>query len=131
METMGKVAIAIVVAVMVRWGWKLRNWVWLKPKKLEKWLRDEGYKGNSYKLLMGDMIELATMVKEGKSKPIPVTHEAMISLHMLSPLITISSPNTFDGGRFKETSVKIVRSMRWRPFRRTVVVVHEEIVVYG
>ncbi|KAF5794083.1 putative secologanin synthase [Helianthus annuus] len=75
METIGKFAIAIVVAVMVSWGWKLLNWVWLKPKKLEKWLRDEGYKGNPYKLLMGDMIELATMVKEGKSKPIPITHD--------------------------------------------------------
>ncbi|KAI3730597.1 hypothetical protein L1987_61768 [Smallanthus sonchifolius] len=75
METMGKVAIAIVVAVVVRWGWKLLNWVWLKPKKLEKWLREEGYKGNSYKFLMGDMIDLATMVKEGKSKPIPVTRD--------------------------------------------------------
>ncbi|KAJ0900459.1 putative secologanin synthase [Helianthus annuus] len=75
METIGKFAIAIVVAVMVSWGWKLLNWVWLKPKKLEKWLRDEGYKGNPYKFLMGDMIELATMVKEGKSKPIPITHD--------------------------------------------------------
>ncbi|MFS7959626.1 putative secologanin synthase [Helianthus anomalus] len=75
METIGKFAIAIVVVVMVSWGWKLLNWVWLKPKKLEKWLRDEGYKGNPYKLLMGDMIELATMVKEGKSKSIPVTHD--------------------------------------------------------
>ncbi|KAM0015281.1 putative secologanin synthase [Helianthus debilis subsp. tardiflorus] len=75
METMGKVATAIVALVILRWGWKLLNWIWLKPKKLEKWLRDEGYKGNPYKLLMGDMIELATMVKEGKSKPIPVTHD--------------------------------------------------------
>ncbi|KAK1416127.1 hypothetical protein QVD17_31915 [Tagetes erecta] len=76
METMGTIAIAIVVAVIVRWGWKLLNWVWLKPKKLEKWLRDEGYKGNSYKFLMGDMIELASIVKEGKSKPmLTVTHD--------------------------------------------------------
>ncbi|KAK9063729.1 hypothetical protein SSX86_017601 [Deinandra increscens subsp. villosa] len=75
METMGKVAIAIVVAIIARWGWKLLNWVWLRPKKLEKWLRDEGYKGNPYKLLMGDMIELAKMVKEGKSKLSPVTHD--------------------------------------------------------
>ncbi|KAK9063726.1 hypothetical protein SSX86_017598 [Deinandra increscens subsp. villosa] len=75
METLGKIAVAVLVAVMVRWGWKLLNWVWLKPKKLEKWLRDEGYKGNPYKLLMGDMIELATMVKEGKSKASPVTHD--------------------------------------------------------
>ncbi|KAD2804260.1 hypothetical protein E3N88_37637 [Mikania micrantha] len=75
MEKMGKVAVAIIVALFLRWGWKLLNWVWLKPKKLEKWLRNEGYKGNSYKLLLGDMIELATIVKEGKSKPIQVTHD--------------------------------------------------------
>ncbi|KAJ0545463.1 putative secologanin synthase [Helianthus annuus] len=75
MGTIGKVAISIVVAVIVRWGWKLLNWVWLKPKKLEKWLRDEGYKGNPYKLLVGDIIEFATIMKEGKSKPIPVTHD--------------------------------------------------------
>ncbi|XP_076941706.1 cytochrome P450 CYP72A219-like [Bidens hawaiensis] len=75
METMGRVIIAIVVAVILGWGWKLLNWVWLKPKKLEKWLRDEGYKGNPYKLLMGDMIELATIIKEVKLKSIPVTHD--------------------------------------------------------
>ncbi|KAM0015289.1 putative secologanin synthase [Helianthus debilis subsp. tardiflorus] len=75
METIGTVAMSIVALVILRWGWKLLNWVWLNPKKLEKWLRNEGYKGNSYKLLIGDMIELATMMKEGKSKPIPVTHD--------------------------------------------------------
>ncbi|MFS7996113.1 putative secologanin synthase [Helianthus anomalus] len=75
MGTMGRVAIAIVAIVILRWGWKLLNWVWLKPKKLERWLRDVGYKGNPYKLLIGDLIDLATMVKEGKSKPIPVTHD--------------------------------------------------------
>ncbi|KAK1416126.1 hypothetical protein QVD17_31914 [Tagetes erecta] len=76
METLGQVIIAIVVVVIVRWGWKLLNWVWLKPKKLEKWLRDEGYKGNSYKLLLGDIIELASIVKEGRSKPmLTVTHD--------------------------------------------------------
>ncbi|KAK1416131.1 hypothetical protein QVD17_31919 [Tagetes erecta] len=75
METMGKVVIAIVVGVMMRWGWKLLNWSWFTPKKLEKWLKNEGYKGNSYKFLMGDMIELATILKQGKSKPMPLTHD--------------------------------------------------------
>ncbi|KAD2804264.1 hypothetical protein E3N88_37641 [Mikania micrantha] len=75
METMGKVAVTIVVALVLRWGWKLLNWVWLKPKKLEKWLRDEGYKGNSYRFPLGDLIELASMIKEGKTKHIPVTHD--------------------------------------------------------
>ncbi|XP_076941703.1 cytochrome P450 CYP72A219-like isoform X1 [Bidens hawaiensis] len=75
METIGKVAMAVVVVVILSWGWKLLNWVWLKPKKLEKWLRDEGYKGNPYKLLIGDMKELEAIVKEGRSKPISVTHD--------------------------------------------------------
>ncbi|KAK1416130.1 hypothetical protein QVD17_31918 [Tagetes erecta] len=77
METlMGKVFITFVVVVMVRWGWKLLNWVWLKPKKLEKWLRNEGYKGNSYKLPLGDMLEVATILKEGRSKPMMTfTHD--------------------------------------------------------
>ncbi|KAF5814705.1 putative secologanin synthase [Helianthus annuus] len=60
----GKLVIAIIVVVILRWGWKLLNWAWLNPKKLEKSLREQGYKGNSYKLLKGDLIELATMVKE-------------------------------------------------------------------
>ncbi|KAM0015298.1 putative secologanin synthase [Helianthus debilis subsp. tardiflorus] len=75
METMGKAATAIVTLVILRWGWKLLNWVWLKPKKLEKWLRNEGYKGNPYKLLMGDMIEFATTLKEGRLKASPITHD--------------------------------------------------------
>ncbi|XP_024991642.1 cytochrome P450 CYP72A219-like [Cynara cardunculus var. scolymus] len=75
MEAWGKVVIAIVIAVIVRWGWKLVNWVWLKPKKLEKWLRDEGYKGNSYNLLTGDINEFATMVNEARSKHLPITHD--------------------------------------------------------
>ena len=75
METFTKLVITIVVIVVVRYGWKVLNWVWFKPKKLEKWLRNEGYNGNSYKLLFGDMIELATMVKEGRSKPMSITHD--------------------------------------------------------
>ncbi|XP_071689849.1 cytochrome P450 CYP72A219-like [Rutidosis leptorrhynchoides] len=76
METsMGKVAIAIVIVVIVRWGWKVLNWAWFKPKKLEKWLRNEGYNGNSYKFVFGDMIEFAKMVKQGRAEPIPITHD--------------------------------------------------------
>lgn len=77
MERVGKVVIAIVVALILRWGWKVLNWVWLKPKKLEKWLKNEGYKGNSYNLLMGDMVELARMMSEAKKNPIPITHDIL------------------------------------------------------
>lgn len=79
--TVGEVVVTIIVAVVVRWGCQLLNWVWLNPKKLEKSLREQGYKGNSYKLLKGDVIELATMVKEARSKPMPISHD--ITSHVL------------------------------------------------
>ncbi|PHU12580.1 Cytochrome [Capsicum chinense] len=41
-----------------------------QPKKLEKYLRENGLKGNSYKLLYGDLEELKKSVIEAKSKSI-------------------------------------------------------------
>nr|GEZ94637.1 cytochrome P450 CYP72A219-like [Tanacetum cinerariifolium] len=41
--TLAKVVITIVVAVVLKLGWKLLNWAWLMPKKLEKLLREQGY----------------------------------------------------------------------------------------
>lgn len=80
--TVGKVLIALAVTIIVSLGWKVLYWVWLKPKKLEKLLRRQGYKGNSYKLLIGDIVELATMVKEARSKSIhPISHD--ISSHVM------------------------------------------------
>ncbi|KAF5814703.1 putative secologanin synthase [Helianthus annuus] len=73
--TAGKFVFTIVVAVIVSWGWKILNWVWLKPKKLEKLLREQGYKGNSYKLLKGDVIEFGRTMKEARSKSMPVSHD--------------------------------------------------------
>ncbi|CAI9303041.1 unnamed protein product [Lactuca saligna] len=80
--TVGKVLIAFAVTIIVTWGWKVLYWAWLKPKKLEKLLRKQGYKGNSYKFLIGDIVELATMVKEARSKSIhPISHD--ISSHVM------------------------------------------------
>ncbi|KAD4179003.1 hypothetical protein R6Q59_022562 [Mikania micrantha] len=78
---LGNVVIAIFIVLIGRVGWKLLNWAWLKPRKLERWIRSEGYKGNSYKLVIGDMKELARTMKEGKSKSIPISHD--IAAHVL------------------------------------------------
>lgn len=55
-------------------AWKMLNWAWIKPKKLEKRLRQLGLKGNSYRLLIGDLGETSQMDKEAKSKPINFTN---------------------------------------------------------
>ena len=56
----------IVVVLAVR----VLNWVWFRPKKLEKILRKQGFNGNSYRLFYGDMKEMVGMFKEAMSKPI-------------------------------------------------------------
>ncbi|XP_050368408.1 cytochrome P450 72A397-like [Argentina anserina] len=72
------VALSLVfVAIIVRWVWGFLDWVWLKPKKLERCLRQQGFEGNSYRLLYGDMKEYAITLKKAKSKPmnLSTSHE--------------------------------------------------------
>ncbi|KAE8124613.1 hypothetical protein FH972_019480 [Carpinus fangiana] len=51
-------------------GWRILNWVWLRPKYLERRLREQGFSGNSYRLFFGDMKDGSIMSKQAKSKPI-------------------------------------------------------------
>ncbi|KAK3029560.1 hypothetical protein RJ639_038449 [Escallonia herrerae] len=75
METLYKsilVPCAIVVLVL---AWRVLNSVWLRPRKLEKYLRQQGLRGTSYKLLYGDMKEVSAMMKEAQSRPISLSDD--------------------------------------------------------
>ncbi|KAK1404866.1 Secologanin synthase 4 [Heracleum sosnowskyi] len=69
-DTYYKMIGSLCLGVLVLTAWRILNWVWFKPKKLEKILRAQGFKGNSYRLLYGDIKQLATAKKEARSKPI-------------------------------------------------------------
>ncbi|KAI3734315.1 hypothetical protein L6452_13781 [Arctium lappa] len=71
------VGVVVVVVVIVGWyGWRFVNWVWLRPKKMEKCLREQGLKGSSYKFLFGDMKEMVKMTKDAKkSGPMNLTND--------------------------------------------------------
>ncbi|XP_047956577.1 cytochrome P450 CYP72A219-like [Salvia hispanica] len=69
------VILCLLIASMVIWGWKMLNWVWIRPKKIEKRLRAQGLAGNSYRLLYGDTNDMAAMIKEAKSKPIKLSDD--------------------------------------------------------
>ncbi|TMW84896.1 hypothetical protein EJD97_024166 [Solanum chilense] len=56
----------------VIYAWKLLDWAWFRPRKLENCLRKQGLKGNSYKLIFGDLKELAKSFEDVKSKPLNV-----------------------------------------------------------
>ncbi|CAI9095923.1 OLC1v1031961C1 [Oldenlandia corymbosa var. corymbosa] len=49
--------------------------VYLKPKRLEKLLRQQGIKGTSYKLVQGDNLVMQEMANEALSKPISLNHK--------------------------------------------------------
>ncbi|CAK9170861.1 unnamed protein product [Ilex paraguariensis] len=67
--------VSAIVLVLVICSWRVFDWLWLRPKKLEKRLREQGLSGNSYRLLFGDLKEMATMFKEAKSKPINLSDD--------------------------------------------------------
>ncbi|PHT43590.1 hypothetical protein CQW23_17615 [Capsicum baccatum] len=69
MEILSNIAI-LCVAFLLVYTRKILNWAWFRPKKLEKYLIENGLTGNPYKLLYGDLKELKKSVIEAQSKPI-------------------------------------------------------------
>lgn len=65
----------IIVGLILIWGWRLVNWIWLKPKKLERLLREQGLQGNPYRFFVGDMKDMLKMRKEAKSKPMNLSDD--------------------------------------------------------
>ncbi|XP_057810349.1 cytochrome P450 72A225-like [Salvia miltiorrhiza] len=62
-----------VIALASAWAVKLVNWVWLRPRKLEKLLRQQGLQGNSYRLLLGDIKDLISVAKQHQLKAIQLS----------------------------------------------------------
>ncbi|KAL5151417.1 Cytochrome P450 72A68 [Glycine soja] len=59
----------ILLLIILIWAWKMLNWLWLRPKRLERLLREQGLQGNSYTLFVGDLKEFGKMRNEALSKP--------------------------------------------------------------
>ena len=57
------------------------EWVWVKPKMLESYLRKQGLVGTRYTPLVGDVRRSFSMLKEARSRPMKPTDD-LISLVM-------------------------------------------------
>ncbi|KAI3502070.1 hypothetical protein L1887_30101 [Cichorium endivia] len=68
-----KTVLCGVGVMVIIYAWRFFNWIWLKPKKMEEFLRQQGLNGNSYKFLFGDIKEMVQMTANAKSKPINLT----------------------------------------------------------
>ncbi|KAK1438001.1 hypothetical protein QVD17_03802 [Tagetes erecta] len=66
----GVCSVVGMAAVVTVFAWWFFDVFWLKPKKMEKCLRDQGLKGTSYKLLYGDVKEMVKLITEAYRKPI-------------------------------------------------------------
>ncbi|XP_075477183.1 cytochrome P450 72A225-like [Primulina tabacum] len=69
-------ALALSCAILVSvYGWKFLSWAWLRPKKMEKQLRQQGFNGKSYRFLIGDFKEINAMTQEARSKPMNFSND--------------------------------------------------------
>ncbi|KAH6780704.1 cytochrome P450 [Perilla frutescens var. hirtella] len=70
MEVFYQIIASCFAIVVVIYTWRLLNWAYMRPKKLENMLRKQGLNGNSYRLGYGDLKEMSTIIEEATSKPI-------------------------------------------------------------
>ncbi|KAK9052580.1 hypothetical protein SSX86_029209 [Deinandra increscens subsp. villosa] len=90
------VAVAVATTLVVVYAWRFFNFVWLKPKKMEKCLRDQGLKGTSYKLLYGDVNEMVKMITEAYLKPINLNDDIVPRvLSFAHSVVTTHGKNCF------------------------------------
>ncbi|XP_047336105.1 cytochrome P450 CYP72A219-like [Impatiens glandulifera] len=73
--TLEATSLVLLLAVVITLIWKVINWVWIRPKRLEKLLRQQGLKGNPYRIFHGDLKELKAMVEATNSRPIDLSND--------------------------------------------------------
>ncbi|XP_043688313.1 cytochrome P450 CYP72A219-like [Telopea speciosissima] len=69
------IALAIASILVVSCVWRVLRWGWWRPKKLEKYLMEQGIKGPPYKFLYGNLQEEMRLMKNVQSKPISLSHD--------------------------------------------------------
>ncbi|KAG8370317.1 hypothetical protein BUALT_Bualt14G0104300 [Buddleja alternifolia] len=67
---MWKFAAISLLTILVVWLWKVFTFFWLEPKRIERLLKKQGFKGNPYKFPFGDTKESAEAYAEAHSKPL-------------------------------------------------------------
>ncbi|CAA3007321.1 cytochrome P450 CYP72A219-like [Olea europaea subsp. europaea] len=63
------------ISISLILAWRIANWLWFRPRKIEKYLRAQGFSGNPYRLIYGDSKEMAAMMKQANSKPIKLSDD--------------------------------------------------------
>ncbi|KAL8189217.1 hypothetical protein R6Q57_028783 [Mikania cordata] len=72
METMLSLISSLAVICGVWWVWTVVQWVWLRPRAIERCLRKQGLRGPPYRLLHGDTNQMATMARQALMNSNPI-----------------------------------------------------------
>lgn len=64
-------AAALALTALI-YTWKLLNWAYITPKRLGEALTRQGFRGNSYKLVYGDLKEIMQSVMDARNSPIHI-----------------------------------------------------------
>ncbi|KAL3508818.1 hypothetical protein ACH5RR_028219 [Cinchona calisaya] len=101
------IAILGFIGLSIYWFYRVLDWVWLRPKKLEKCLREQGFRGNPYRLFLGDQYESGKLIREAMSKPIPVDEDVRkrIAPHILKTVQTHGKNSFMWVGRIPRVNV--------------------------
>ncbi|KAJ0662197.1 putative secologanin synthase [Helianthus annuus] len=75
MQITGVLGVLGVASVLLFYIWRISNWLWFKPKKIEQCLRDQGLNGSLYKFIFGDVKEMQQMTNEAQAKPVNLSHD--------------------------------------------------------
>ncbi|KAL2472242.1 Cytochrome [Abeliophyllum distichum] len=69
------IAITLLIMILLMRAWKILSWIWVNPKKKERTLKQQGFKGNSYSLrnlLFGEVKKNSTVNAKALSKAISI-----------------------------------------------------------
>ncbi|GMJ05359.1 cytochrome P450, family 72, subfamily A, polypeptide 15 [Hibiscus trionum] len=65
----------LAVGLLLIWGWRVLNWAWLTPKRLERCLRQQGFTGNPYRSMSGDIKQMFGLSRQTRAKPMPLSDD--------------------------------------------------------
>ncbi|KAI3465946.1 hypothetical protein Pfo_022609 [Paulownia fortunei] len=97
--TLGVILTSIFVAASITWAVKLLNWLWFRPRKLEKLLRKQGLNGNPYRPFLGDFKDYIKVIKAEQRRSIKLSDDIL--------------PHIF--AYYHEILTMLIKEILWKP----------------
>lgn len=73
--TIASIVLSVIALVISSYTIKLANRYWFRPKKIEKRLREQGFRGNPYKFIFGDAKDMEGMRAQATTKPMELSDD--------------------------------------------------------